>query len=209
MKLDIGRVLVQAGGRALTAADLQRAIGRTHQSNVKKAAKELAAAGVLKKVDPERPQGRPGRPPQDAFVFAEGERGRFEGLLEQLEDPRAPAEGEVVVVDTHEDDLEKGEALWRLLSRKGIAPGVRRVEQVELIGEGAGLRFEFDGPGAVGEAMDLMARFQAAELRVRRGRVSQVATTADLRQEARRRTELIQRTREELGTTQTRPRSED
>jgi hypothetical protein len=84
----------------------------------------------------------------------------------------------------------------------------RVLEQVELIGKGAELRFQFDGPGAVGEAMDLMARFQAAKLRVRRGRVSQVGPTADLRHAARRRAEVIQQTREELGAMQRRPSDE-
>lgn len=204
-KLDIGRVLVQARGRPLTAAQIQRALGRTHQSNVKKAAKDLVSAAAFDEVEPSHPKEGPGRPPQDAFKFAPGEQERFEGLLEQFDQPPTSAEGEVVVVDTHEDDLEKGEALWSLLSRRGFAPGARRIEQVELIGERAELHIEFDGPGAVGEAMDLMARFQAAKLRARRGRVSQVGSTADLRHAARRRAEVIQQTREELGAMQTRP----
>lgn len=207
--LDIGRVLVHANGRALTAAEFQRALGRTHQSNVKRAAKELTTRGMLKEVPAERPRAGPGRPPQDAFEFADGEQVRFEELLEEIEEPREPSSrSEVVVVDTHEDDLDKGEALWRLLSRKGALSGARRVEQIEWTGEGAELRIEFDGPGAVDEAMDLMAKFQAAKLRVRRGRVSKSAVTADLREVARRRAEVIQRSREELGATQTRPRSD-
>lgn len=201
--------MVEAGGQPLTAADLQRALGRTHQSNLKKVAEELVAADALTKAPAEGRRG-PGRPPQDAFAFAEGEQERFEDLFEQLETPGdSLVEGaEVVVVDAHEDELEKGETLWSLLSQKGTARGARPVKQIDMAEEGTRFLFEFTGPGAVHEAMDLMAALKARKLDVRRGRVSKVTTIADMRRVARRRIESIQRSREQLGTTQTRPHTE-
>lgn len=194
-KIDIGRVLAAANGRGVTAGELQRSLG-THQSNLKKIAEELVAAGVLKSIKPPRSSGRPGRPAQDAFTFADGERERFEDLLEDLEEPPGPlGQGsQLVFVDVQ----ERGHALWSLLARKGVATGTRAVRQME--GERTELLFEFKGPTAVDDAMDLMEVLHAAELKARRQHVSKASSLGELRRTAQRRREQVATTREHFSS---------
>jgi len=207
-KIDIGRVLVEARGKALTAGQIQRSIGGSHQSNFKKIIKELVAAGALERVDPPPPSGQPGRPPEDAFVFADGELGRLEELLEDLEEESSwPRDGrsELVVVDA-QDAREKREEFWSLLAQMETAAGMRRLRKVG--GDQAEWQFEFDGPTAVDDADNLAEAFLTADLNPRRQHVGQSSSPVEMRRRARQLLKTMEQSRELLAAMRTGPSSE-
>ena len=196
----VGRALVETDGDAgLTASQLQDAIGK-HQSNLKKAAHELVAAGVLIAVDPDLSEGQPGRRAQTAFKFTHGERERFEELLDREETSGFPEVGtQVVFVDAS----GKRDALWKVLSQTGVASGLDRAWQLD--GDRTEMMFAFKGPTAVDDSLDFLEILGAAELSARRQTISKTGTSRELRKMARRRRQRVQRSREQLGTMQTTP----
>jgi len=197
----IGRALAEVDdGVALTASQLEDMIGK-HQSNLKKAAEQLVAAGVLKpEREPPRPNGQPGRRAQTAFAFAEGERERFEYLMDDAHQLDFPEVGtHFVFVDTQ----DRRDDLWKVLSQTGVASGLDRVWHLE--GERREMMFAFNGPNAVDDSMDFFEVLSDAELNVRRQSVSQSSSSRDMRKVARRRRERVQRSRQQLGLMQTAP----
>jgi len=203
-KKAIGLALLNAEtGEGLTAAQLEALIGK-HQSNLKKAADELAAAGVLQRAVPPSVNGQPGRRAQVAFAFAEGERERFEEFIEAEPPERdLPDVGSHVVSISTRDETG---ALWKILAQPGVPAGSALVRLLE--GEPPELEYSFSGPTAVDDSLDFFEVLKAAELSPRRQVVSKSTTSREVRRTARRRREQIERSRERLGSMQTEPRSE-
>lgn len=200
-KIKIGKALLDED-EGLTASQLESAIGGPHQSNLKKAAEQLVEAQALKAVPP-RTNGQPGRPAQVAFAFAEGERERFEDLLE-ARDP-----SEELGVGTHlvfVDSKGNSKDLWKALSQAGVMKGSGRARQ--LVGDQQEIMVSFSGPTAADDSLDFLEILGDLELKARLQAVTKESSIGELRRAARRRGERVARMRAQLGPLQTAPRPE-
>jgi hypothetical protein len=202
-KMAIGRALLDSDEAEgpLTAARLAAATGRD-QSNLKKAAEELVAAGALRALEPDlATNGRAGRPARTAFAFADGQREQFEEFLDLADRPSDLAEvgTQLVIIDADEGH----DTLWKVLSQPGVGSGADRGFQLE--GGRSEVMYAFNGPNAVDDSNDFLAILTAAELKAHRHSISKAASPRDFRRTAQRRLERVQRSRERRGAMQTAP----
>jgi len=201
--VNIGKALLGDGGAGLTASELEAAIGGPHQSNLKKLANQLVEADVLKAVDPPRHNGHPGRPAQVAFTFADGERERFEDLLEDHDHGSGIDVGtSIVFVDAE----HKRSDLLKILSLPGVMSGSGKTYELE--GDCPQIMVSFEGPTAVDDSRDFLEILAAAELKARRQFVTKASNSGELRKAARRGRQRVERTREQLRAMRTSPRPE-
>jgi hypothetical protein len=199
----IGRALAEVDDfGALTAAQLEDMIGK-HQSNLKKAADELVGDHVLEIAEPPQENGQRGRRARTAFTFADGERERFEELIDEEPESEFPEVGtHLVFVDAQ----SKREALWKVLSQAGVAAGLDRACQLD--GDRPEMMFAFRGPTAVDDSLDFLEILATAELSARRQSISKSNGSREIRKMAQRRRQRVERSKEQLGSMQTAPRRE-
>jgi hypothetical protein len=202
-KINIGRALLAGDGDGLTAAELESVLGQPHQSNLKKAAEQLAEDGAVETVKPPRQNGSPGRPAEVAFTFAEGERERFEELIEKEDDAGGLQVGMPLVfvnADFNRDDLLK------ILSLPGVLSGSGRAYELE--GDGSQIMVSFSGPSAVDDSRGFLDLLDAKQLEAKRRFITKASGGNELRQAAKRHRQRLARKTEQLQSMQTAPRPE-
>jgi hypothetical protein len=183
----------------MTAAQLSLATGRD-QSNLKKLADEMVKEGALRKTAPP-PNSLPGRPARAAFVFEDGERERFEALVDEEGDLGLLKLGlQIVVVDAD----EKMESLSEVLSEADVVRSA--VWTAFFDGSQSELLIAYQGEDAVDDSRDLMALLKSAELKARRASVTKVSTSTELAKAERRLKQRVNRSRVRQRVMQENPR---
>lgn len=199
----IGHALLDADETGLTAGELASATGKD-QSNLKKQADELVEKRVLQRLDPASSNGGPGRRPRSAFAFGEGERERFEELVDD-DVPLGVLKPEQQIVYVNAGDQH--EMLSAVLSQAGIASGSKWGATIE--GEDSELMLVFEGVSAVDDSRDLMAILADAKLKARRASVTKIGTTREEVEAARKRKRRLDRSRRHRQAMQASPRDSD
>lgn len=201
----VGRSLLRSGDddHGLTAAEIAEIAGKD-QSNVKKVADELLAAGILREASLAQQNGRVGRPPGAAYAFADGERERFESYAEEQISPGG------VRVGTHVVFVERDQMKDRLSDVLSVPVVARGIEEAwEIEGDGfSGLLFPFNGSDAPEASGNFLSQLRDAQVKAGKGVMTRISRGRELRDAERRRRRLLERTRVELGETQERPASE-
>jgi hypothetical protein len=196
----IGRALLDADEAGLTAGELASATGKD-QSNLKKRADELVEEKVLQRLEPVSSNGAPGRPARSAFTFSDGERERFEDLVDVDVPLGLLKTGQQIVCVDISDQLER---LSTVLSQAGIANGSQWVATTE--GGSTELVLVFEGATAVNDSLDLMAILSDAELKARRASIAKIGSTREEIEAARKRKRRLDRSRRHRQAMQSSPR---
>jgi hypothetical protein len=181
--LAIGRVLLVADERTLTAPEIAATRGVRSSSRIKAEADAMVEAGLLeRRPPPARGEGIPGRGPQCAYFLplasahAVGTRTPAQeraGLLR--------AGMQLVFADAG------SEQTVRLLQALASAGSLRRAVWFALCdGEPQQYAIAFAGDEAIEAATDLMAELRGAELRAQRANVTEVQSIDRLAQRAKR-----------------------
>jgi hypothetical protein len=184
VRLAIGRALLAADPKPLTAARLAAATGRD-PSNLRKVAGMLAAEGLIEPRAPGASDGRRGRQPKTAYALADGPREELEfALRSQLEEGKLRPSQQIVFVEAG----EKMDVLLDVLAEEGSA--ARGSWAALCDGSRQELMIAFEGSDAVGASLDLMTIFSSVGLQASRGSLSLVDGMTDLIKSAQRRREL-------------------
>jgi hypothetical protein len=188
----VGHALLSAGENGMTAAEMGF-LAQQHQSNLKKAAEELVREGALCYTDPPSAVGRRGRRPRVAFAFANGERQRFEELVDDESPIGMLGVGmQLVMIDAEEHP----ERLSEVLSRSDLMGNPAWAAHID--GRRSEVWLAYEGHGASDDSRDLMAAFDAAELSARRSSVAKLSGARDLANAEERKRQQVERARAQL-----------
>jgi DNA-binding MarR family transcriptional regulator len=178
-RTEVGRVLLAADGDTMTAGELASALAKD-PSNIKKTAKEMVREGLLVSRTP-RPATGPGRRPDAAYAFAEGQNEELQRLLAATSASGIMQPGQqLVFVEVVGPQLED---LFHVLG--DIEVVAQAAWSALCDGERQEYVVVFDGDSSR-PALDLMTALSAAEIRCRRASVVHVAPIDQLAQQARR-----------------------
>lgn len=149
-RLGIGIVLLESH-RPLTPGEIAAKL-RGDQSNVRKVAEQMVAAGILVRHRPAKREKGRGRQPGIAYTLADGERAPLEAYLsDEGESPGFLREGVQLLVVTVPEDLER--RFHAIVGEQGVNEPPRWVGVID--GSQRQYLVAFEGPGALKRAEKL------------------------------------------------------
>jgi hypothetical protein len=187
LRIGMGRALLATSG-PLSASDFEPFVA-AHQSNIKKEAERMAAAGLIRReVLPPGAAVRRG-PRPEAFGLSPGQREQAARELGSVVPLGLLEQGQAVVTAS----VGRGHTA-DLLEVLAQAEATAAAAWVALLGDD--LLVAYSGPDASGPALELEAVLEAADVPCRRATVARIGPGHDWAREGRKVTRAVNRARD-------------